>query len=245
MFAQTSIFYDAIYRARGKSYVDEASALATLVRERNPLARTLLDVGCGTGAHLAAFEALGFACRGIDADAKMVALARARCPEMEIDFADMVTFDLHATFDVVVALFGTTGYARIPARLTETIARLAAHLAPGGVLLVEPFLDRSTYLPGHVDAVFVDEPDLKIARMSLSKQMGAIAILDFNYLVATKTGVERYFERHELGLFDAKLYREAFEAAGLTFEIADVPEISFRRNLYLGRPAGAVGWSER
>ncbi len=241
MFAQTSIFYDAIYRARGKSYVDEASALATLIRERDPHARTLLDVGCGTGAHLAAFEALGFTCRGVDADAKMVALARARCPEMEIDFADMVTFDLHARFDVVVALFGTTAYARIPARLTETIARLAAHLLPGGVLIVEPFRDRSTYVPGHVDAVFVDEPDLKIARMSLSKQMGAIAILDFNYLVATKTGVERYFERHELGLFDATLYREAFEAAGLTFAIADIPASAFGRNLYLGRPAGTVG----
>jgi len=243
VFAQTSVFYDAIYRARGKSYANEASALATLIRERAPHARTLLDVGCGTGAHLAAFEAQGFACRGMDADAKMVALARARCPEMEIDFADMVTFDLHARFDAVVALFGTTGYARIPARLTETIARLAAHLAPDGVLLVEPFSDRSTYVPGHVDAVFVDEPDLKIARMSLSKQMGAIAILDFNYLVATKTGVERYFERHELGLFDATLYREAFEAAGLTFEIADVPEISSRSNLYLGRHAIARGES--
>jgi SAM-dependent methyltransferase len=240
VFAQTSIFYDAIYRARGKSYADEAAALAHLIRERFPDARTLLDVGCGTGAHLAAFEALGFVCRGMDADAKMVALARARCPEMEIDFADMVTFDLHARFDVVVALFGTTGYARIPARLTETIARLAAHLAPEGMLIVEPFRDRSTYMPGHVDAVFVDEPDLKIARMSLSKQMGAIAILDFNYLVATKTGVERYFERHELGLFDAALYREAFEAAGLSFASVDRAGMPFRRNLYLGRPASSA-----
>ncbi len=235
MFAQTSLFYDAIYRARGKSYSDEAAALAAIIHARAPEARTLLDVGCGTGAHLAAFEALGFACRGLDADAKMVALARARCPEMEIDFGDMVTFDLQERFDAIVALFGTTGYARIPARLSQTIERLAAHLAPGGVVFVEPFLDRSTYLPGTVDAVFVDEPDLKIARMSLSKQMGAIAILDFNYLVATKTGVERYFERHELGLFDEKLYREAFETAGLDFEVLDVPAIAFQRKLYLGR----------
>ena len=236
MFAQTSLFYDAIYRARGKSFADEAAALARVVRERAPHARTLLDVGCGTGAHLEAFEKLGFACRGMDADAKMVALARARCPEMEIDFADMVTFDLGERFDVVVALFGTTGYARIPARLTQTIERLAAHLAPGGVLVVEPFDDRSTYRPGDVDAIFVDEPDLKIARMSLSKQMGAIAILDFNYLVATKTGVERYFERHELGLFDEKLYREAFEAAGLSFESLAPHEIASGGKIYLGRP---------
>ena len=237
MFAQTSLFYDAIYRARGKSYADEARGIAELIRARNPNAKTLLDVGCGTGAHLAAFEKLGFACRGIDADAKMVALARARCPEIDIAFADMMTFDLNDRFDVVTALFGTTGYARLPGHLDETIARLAAHLAPDGLLVVEPFLDRAEFVPGHVDAIFVDEPDLKIARMCLSKQMGGIAILDFNYLVATKTGVERFFERHELGLFDEAAYRSAFEAAGLTLETGDVPEIAFGRRVYLGKHA--------
>lgn len=228
------MFYDAIYRSRGKSYADESAALARIVRELRPGAKTLLDVGCGTGAHLEAFERLGFACRGLDADAKMVALARSRCPEMEIDFGDMQTFDLSERFDVVTALFGTTAYARLPARLDDTIARLAAHLNPGGVLVVEPFLAKRDFVPGHVDAVFVDEPDLKIARMCLSKQMGAIAILDFNYLVATKTGVKRYFERHELGLFDETMYASAFEKAGLTFESRDVRATSFGRGIFTG-----------
>ena len=234
MFAQTSIFYDAIYRARGKSYPAETDALAHLIRERDFDAVTLLDVGCGTGAHLEAFAKLGFVCRGIDFDPKMVALARARCPEMEIDYADMRTFDLHERFDVVTALFGTTNYARVPNYLDETIARLAAHLNPGGILIVEPFLDKAEFRAGHVDAIFVDEPDLKIARMCLSKQTGSIAILDFNYLVATKTGVERYFERHELGLFDAKTYASAFEKAGLIFEPREIPAIAFGRRTYTG-----------
>ncbi len=221
MFAPTTLFYDAIDRARGISYARDAAAIAAIVRERNPAAQTLLDVGCGTGAHLEAFAALGFTCRGFDNDPKMVALARSRCPELEIDFADMTSFDLGERFDVVVALAGTTGYARLSAHLTATIARLAEHVATDGVAIVEPFPDRSIYRPGDVDAVFVEEPDLKIARMSLSKQMGAIAILDYNYLVATKTGVDRYFERHEYGLFNESQYREAFEAAGLTFSPID------------------------
>jgi len=235
MFTQTAAFYDAIYAARGKDYRAEADVLAAWLRAAAPDASSLLDVGCGTGAHLAEFARLGFAVRGVDADLKMVALARARCPEVEVDPGDMTSLALDGErFDTIVSLFGTTAYARVPSRLETAVARMAAHLAPGGVLVVEPFLDASVYRPGHVDAVFVDRENLKIARMSLSKQMGKIAILDFHYLVATLQGVERLFERHEVGLFDEALYRAAFEGAGLAFERLDF-EASFGRALYAGR----------
>jgi SAM-dependent methyltransferase len=235
MFTQTAAFYDAIYAARGKAYAAEANALAAWIRTVAPEARTLLDVGCGTGGHLAEFERLGFEVTGIDADLKMVALARARCPEAAIEPAPMTSFDLGKRFDVVVSLFGTTAYARLPNHLDETIARCAAHLEAGGVIVIEPYLDASEFRPGFVDAVFVDEPNRKIARMSVSKQMGKIAILDFHYLVATLQGVERLFERHELGLFDEAVYRSAFAAVGLAFERLAF-HASFGRPLYAGRP---------
>jgi len=235
VFTQTALFYDKIYAARGKNYAREAAALASLVRARTPAAATLLDVGCGTGAHLEAFAALGFACRGIDLDLKMVAIARSRLPDIEIDPGDMRTFVLEDTFDAVVSLFGTMAYARTPGHLEAAVARLASHVAPGGTLVVEPFLSFREYRPGHVDAVFVDEPDLKIARMSLSKQTGTIGILDYHYLVATLKGVERYFERHEVGLFDETTYRAAFELAGVSFERVDGAAIAFDRPLYVGR----------
>lgn len=238
MFSKTAAFRDALDAASGKRYGTEAEALARALRARKPHARTLLDVGCGTGAHLAEFARLGFACRGIDNDPQMIALARARCPDVEIDCVDMHDFDLAARFDVVVALSGTTAYARLPARLTATIARLAAHLAPDGIVVVEAFFGPTEFEPGRVDAVFVDEPDLKIARMSLSKRMGKIAILDYHYLVASKTGVERHFERHELGLFDDATYRDAFADAGLALERCDLSEEVFRRRVFAGIARG-------
>jgi SAM-dependent methyltransferase len=236
MFTQTTAFYDAIYAARGKDYRAEAEALAALVRARCPEARTLLDVGCGTGAHLAEFERLGFSCRGVDADFKMVALARARCATMTIEPADMLTLALDTRFDVVTCLFGTSGYARTAERLRRTIARLAEHLGGRGVLLVEPFLSFEEYRAGHIDAIFVDEPALKIARMSVSRQVGRLALLDFNYLVASPTGVERSFERHELGLFGEAEYRRAFDEAGLAFEVPAESAVGFGRRLYIGTP---------
>lgn len=239
-FTQSAAFYDAVYAARGKDYGAESESLARVARERFPRAETLLDVGCGTGQHLAEFERLGFACRGVDADLKMVTIARSRCPEIRIEPADMTTLDLGARFDVVTCLFGTSGYARTAERLRTTVGRLALHLAPAGVLLVEPFLSFREYRAGHIDAVFVDEPALKIARMSVSRQLGRLAFIDFNYLVATQTGIERLFERHEVGLFDEADYRRAFEDAGLAFAAPPRSGLAFGRRLYVGTVEGSA-----
>ncbi len=235
MFTQTARFYDAIYAARGRSYEPESAAIAALVRAAVPHADTLLDVGCGTGAHLEAFAAAGFTCRGIDADLKMVDLARARLERIPVSLADPSTFDLGERFNAVVSFSGTVAHAKTKERLTQTVARLAAHLTTPGILVVEPFVAFGDYRAGHIDAVFVDEPETKIARMDLSRQVGRMAVLDFNYLAATTLGVERYFERRELGLFEAADYRGAFEAAGMRFE--EIASPRFARGLYLGRNA--------
>ena len=187
MFTQTAAFYDAIYAARGKNYRAESEFLADLIHARRPAAATLLDVGCGTGLHLTEFERLGFICSGVDADLKMVALARSRCPELRIEPGDMTSLERDERFDVITCLFGTSAYARTPERLRTTIARLAALLGERGLLLVEPFLSFAEYRAGRLDAVFVDQPTLKIARMSVSRQLGRLALLDFNYLVAIPT----------------------------------------------------------
>jgi ubiquinone/menaquinone biosynthesis C-methylase UbiE len=73
VFSKTARLYDAIYAAVGKDYRREALEVVGIVERANPGARTLLDVGCGTGSHLLVF-AERFGCSGIDKDAEMVAL---------------------------------------------------------------------------------------------------------------------------------------------------------------------------
>src|SRR5207248_128933 len=85
---------------------------------------------------------------------------------------------------------------------------------PGGILVVEPWLAPADWLDRHVGAVFVDEPELKIARMNIAQREGNVSIVEFEYLVGTPDGIERFSERHELGLFTVEQYLEAFRAAG-------------------------------
>ncbi len=70
--------YDILNNARGKDYVGEAAALADIIRAHDPSARTLLDVGCGTGRHMKELHSLGFTCVGTDLSPAMLTKAKSR-----------------------------------------------------------------------------------------------------------------------------------------------------------------------
>ena len=215
MFSRSARIYDAIY-ASIRDYPREAAELDRLIQERRPGARTLLDVACGTGAHLEHLE--GYEVEGLDLDPEMLAVARERLPDVPFHEGDMAVFALGERFDAVVCMFSSIGYVRTEERLSSAIASMARHLEPGGVLVVEPWLSPDVWMDRHVGAVFVDDPELKIARMNVAQREGTVSMFEFEYLVGTPDGIERFTERHELGLFRVEQYLQAFRIAGLEAE---------------------------
>ncbi|HKA27214.1 MAG TPA: class I SAM-dependent methyltransferase [Gaiellaceae bacterium] len=232
VFTRSARLYDAVY-ASIRDYPREAAELDRLIQERRPGARTLLDVACGTGAHLE--HLTGYEPEGLDLDPEMLAIARQRLPNAVFHEGDMADFDLGKRYDAVVCMFSSVGYVRIEDRLRSAIAALARHLEPGGVVVVEPWLSPDDWRDGHVGAVFIDKPELKIARMNVAARDGNVSIVDFEYLVGTPDGIERFTEHHELGLFTIEQYLEAFRAAGV--EVEHDPEGPMGRGLYVGRAA--------
>ena len=201
--------YDAVYR--WKDYDAETMRLREILAGRE--GGTLLDVACGTGEHLVRLKE-SFTVEGLEKDPAMV--ARARAKGLKVTEGDMEAFDLGRRFDVVTCLFSSIGYMETPERLARAVARMAAHLAPGGTLLVEPFFRPEIWRDGTVSADFVDDEILKIARMSVSRSDGPVAVMDLHHMVATPSGVETFTTRHRLGLFADWEYGDAFAAAGLT-----------------------------
>jgi ubiquinone/menaquinone biosynthesis C-methylase UbiE len=233
VFTKSEEFYDAVYS--WKDYEAESERLIALIGERNPGARTLLDVACGTGTHLARL-ALWYEVEGVDLDPKMLELARRKLPDARLEVADMISLELGRSFDVVTCLFSSIGYAGSVDNIRQAVAAMASHLTPGGVLVVEPWFTPEQWHPGRPHLLAIDEPDLKIARVTLSGQEGRTAILDFTYVVGTPEAVEVFTERHEAVLATDEQYREVFEAAGLETERDEQGLMG--RGLWIGRRPG-------
>lgn len=229
---RTAILYDAVHEAEGKDYAREAGAIVNLVRARHPDASSLLDVGCGTGRHLEHL-ARHFRCVGLDLDEGMLEMARSRCPSVALRQGDMTEFELDERFDVVTCLFSAIGYALTPERLGQAVTSMARHLEPGGLLVVEPWFQPEQWIEGFLSVTTIDRPSLKAARVSRSQRRGAIAVMDFHYVVGTGEGVESFVEHHELALFTWDQYHRAFEIARLAAEMDRVGLTG--RGLLIGR----------
>lgn len=235
MFERTAELYDLFYA--WKDYRAEAGRLRDIIRARSPGATTVLDVACGTGAHLAHLREW-FEAEGIDLDPGLLNVAASRLPNVPLHRGDMRDFQLGRSFDAVTCLFSSIGYVQTLDGLGQAIETMSRHLAADGVLVVEPWFSPSTFDPTHVARpIVVDRPDLQAVRMNGSRVEDGRSFLDFHYLIARPGSFEHLTETHVLGLFTDEDYRSAFAAAGLTAE--HDPEGLIGRGLWIGQRASA------
>lgn len=126
---------------------------ADLVMSFGP--RTVLDAGCGMGRVGIELARRGCEVVGVDLDDDLLAFARRRGPDLAWHCADLSTLDLDRRFDVIVLAGNVVNFCRPEVR-ADIVARLAAHLEPGGRLIagfgVEPDPVVGTNAEHHVEA---------------------------------------------------------------------------------------------
>ncbi len=238
MFSKSAQYYDEIYASVDKDYAAEAAKARRIIQKyKQTKGKLLLDVACGTGHH-AGYLSRYYQVEGLDLDTKMLSVAKKKHPKIRFHQGDMVNFDLARQFDAIVCLFSSIGYAKTKSRLQKAIKAMARHLLPGGVLVVEPWFSPEQWHPGRASMTQVDKPDLKIVRMSLSRQRGKRSLIEFQYLIGTPKGIKHDVEIHEMGLFTHQEYMDAFKAAGL--KVVHDPEGLDGRGLYIGQKQTAA-----
>jgi predicted TPR repeat methyltransferase len=219
---QLAEVWDLVYQdGRGKDYPAEAELVAEVIRSRRPDATSLLDVGCGTGEHLIALGALFDHVEGIDLSEAMVTVARAKAPRATVHVGDMLELDLGRTFDAVISLYTVVAYLPSLDALRSALRRMAAHLEPGGVLVVEPWWFAEQFIDGYVAGDVVRRDGRTVSRVSRTVARDGRAHMEIHCLVADRSGIEHFAETQVFGLWTKDEYLQALESAGCPSEYVE------------------------
>ncbi|WP_245607389.1 class I SAM-dependent methyltransferase [Pseudonocardia spinosispora] len=148
---------------------------------------SVLDAGCGTGRVGIELAQRGMRVVGVDADADMIAAARAKAPDLDWRHVDLAALDLTEQFDVVVLAGNVVPYVAADDRPAAVVA-CARALAPGGRLIAGFSLRPDWPTAGDYDAWCVD------------------AGLELEDRFATWAGSERFTDQHD---YLVAIYRAA------------------------------------
>jgi SAM-dependent methyltransferase len=207
--------YDLVFEGRGKDFEGEAQRLTELVRARHADADSLLDVACGTGAHLKILAKLFGHVEGVEMAPAMQKLAEERLPGVVVHEADMRTFDLGRRFDAVICVGNSVACLDSTKDLNAAVARMAAHLEPTGVLVMEPWFFSADFLDGRVDGHLHRQDGRVVSQLTRFAKEGGRIRMDARFVVADATGFHQFDETLSARAFPRAAYTEALREAGL------------------------------
>lgn len=209
-FGSYAQYYDLLYQ--DKDYQQEANFVIRLLQQYVPQARTILEVGCGTGRHAEYLLRAGYQVTGVERSSDMLALCRQRHSQLSPDQqanmtmieGDLRDFRLEQSFDVVLALFHVISYQSTNEDLQAAFTTVAKHLKPGGIFIFDVW-----YGP----AVLHQKTHLRVKRLKDDRKTNHITItriaepilypndniVDVNYQILVQdTDNQQYQEFYEV-----------------------------------------------
>jgi SAM-dependent methyltransferase len=166
VFGSYSRYYDLLYK--DKDYAGETEYVRGLIARHCPKARTILDLGCGTGRHDLLLARMGYDVTGVDRSEEMLAVANSQLssliPHQDPAYPSSLIFEqgdirsvrLGRTFDVVISLFHVISYQATNEDLAAAFSTARAHLKQGGVFIFDVW-----YGP----AVLTERPAVRVKRL--------------------------------------------------------------------------------
>lgn len=131
-YAGFARFYDRIMGDRS----GEIERIESYIGRHQPQATSLLELGCGTGAILSGLAGK-LAVAGLDRSPEMLAIAADRVPAARLVRADMTSFKLPVTFDVVICVFDTLNHLPTFDAWLALFDRVHEHLPAGGLFVFD------------------------------------------------------------------------------------------------------------
>ena len=133
-------FYAETYDTCVGDWPGEVAFYSQIARQRvEHEGGSILELGCGTGRITTRLAQEGFSVVGLDASAEMLHVARTKAADpgrVRWVLADMRSFDLEETFDLVLIPGHSFQFMITPDDQAACLRSIRNHLAPGGTLVV-------------------------------------------------------------------------------------------------------------
>lgn len=157
IFKNYSNYYDLLYA--DKDYQKEASYVDQLIKQNYPSAKSILNLGCGTGKHDIEFSRIGYEVMGVDISREMIDIANrenTNPSKLQFEQGDIRSVRLNRKFDAVVSLFHVMSYQTSNEDLRLAFETAKCHLKEGGLFIFDCW-----YGPG----VLTDPPVTRVKRI--------------------------------------------------------------------------------
>ena len=227
VFNEYARYYDLFYR--DKDYTGETDYVHNLIQTHSPGAKTILNLGCGSGRHDHFLVDKGYAVTGVDLSEEMLAAARDAVTgngALEYVQGDVRTVRLGKTYDVVVSLFHVMSYQVANPDLMAAFATVHSHLNPGGIFIFDCW-----YGPGVLtDRPVVRVKDLEDENIAVTRIAQPIMhpnenVVDVNYRVFLRDkasgGVREIRETHRMRYLFAPEVQQMLAASGFELHTSE------------------------
>lgn len=136
-FSEYSDFYDLYYA--DKDYAAEVDFVLELASRFGNSPKDVLDMGCGTGRHLAEFVKRGLKSHGFDLSERMLEHAKRRLSGSDVNLwqGNLTDFENKRQYDLVTAMFAVMGYLVENDLLLAGLRTARKHLNKRGVLVFD------------------------------------------------------------------------------------------------------------
>lgn len=152
-FKDYARYYNLLYKE--KDYVGESEYIRKLINTFAPDASEVLEVGCGTGIHASMLSSYGYKMTCIDKSEEMLEQARKHNSTADCFCADLQSFVLGRSVDVILALFHVLSYQITNEELMRAMENISRHMEAGGIFIFDCW-----YGP----AVLTIRPDVRVKR---------------------------------------------------------------------------------
>lgn len=206
IFGKYSSYYNLLYS--DKDYAGEAKYIDQIIKQFSPQAKSIMDLGCGTGKHAHLLAEMGYQVLGVDQSADMLCVAKKTVTNNNPAFicSDIRCGNLGMKVDVVTALFHVLSYQTSNDALAGVLKFVTEHLSAGGIFIFDFWYGPAVLnLYPEPRLKELDNENIQVYRFALPEVRPNDNVVDVQYKILVRNKIdgvsEELSELHSMRYF--------------------------------------------